>query len=242
MELSLSLFDFLLASGLMAVGIGTDVALATLSRASRLTHFRVALFWILGVSLTHTLFPMAGYLLTFFSIQLHPAITPTVGVIAFALIAMYLKEELGDYGAEQKPESQSNGHHQQLMVTMGLILAVSWDALWSGPAKSAQVIGWPEVWVWASFVVVGCLISVLALCALRLGYRVSSAWQNSTLGFVAVLLQHTVIAYFGLLALTTYTLGLELPWWLLMQVSLTLVVMTMVGLSQYRKRQQVGVH
>ncbi|WP_232842808.1 hypothetical protein [Psychrosphaera ytuae] len=242
MDMSLPLFDFFLASGLMAVGIGTDVALATLSRASRLTGFRVALFWIFGVSLTHTLFPMAGYLLTFFSIQLHPAITPTVGVIAFALIALYLKEELGEYGIEASKELSASNNHQQLMVTMGLILAVSWDALWSGPAKSAQVIGWPEVWVWASFVVVGCLISVLALCALRLGYRVSGAWQNSVLGFVAVLLQHTVIAYFGMLALTTYTLGLDLPWWLLMQVSLSLVVMTMIGLSHYRKRQQLGVH
>ena len=247
----LPLMDFVLASILMAVGIGTDVALATLTRARHLKRSNIALLWIIGVSFTHTLFPMFGYLLTFFSIQLHPIITPGVGLLAFGLIALYLKDELceykhnqaglngssigsstqnGDRVDESMSSKESGRDSRQLMVTLGLILAVSWDALWSGPAKSAQVVGWPELWVWGSFIVVGVVISLLAIAALRLGYQLLNRapstnaywWRLS-----AALVQYTVIGYFGLLALTTYTFALNIPWWLLAQCSCGMVVLTM---------------
>ncbi len=88
------------------------------------------------------------------------------------------------------------------MVTLGLILAVSWDALWSGPAKSAQVIGWPELFVWGSFLVVGAFVSLLAIVSLNFALRVNQSLQQTRLSqWFGQWVQYSVIAYFGLLAL-----------------------------------------
>ena len=95
-------------------------------------------------------------------------VTPLVGVVAFAFIAHFLWQEL----KEMTNEGESNHHDdRQLLVSLGLILAVSWDALWSGPAKSAQVIGWPELLVWVSFLVVGMMVALCAVASLYLSKR-----------------------------------------------------------------------
>lgn len=233
-------FDFVTACLVMGMGIGTDVAIATVLRARQLKTTRTILYWIIGVSLTHTLFPMIGYLLTYFSIQVMPMVTPLVGVVAFAFIAHFLWQEL----KEMTNEGESNHHDdRQLLVSLGLILAVSWDALWSGPAKSAQVIGWPELLVWVSFLVVGMMVALCAVASLYLSKRFATTSKtmqhsaqhsqpSSTQGKVAtraqgiaIWLQYSIIAYFGLLALLRYTLGLNIAWWqVLIIASLTMFV------------------
>lgn len=204
-----ALFDFVVASLLMGLGIGSDVAIATFARANQLASLRTAVVWIVGVSVTHTLFPMLGYLVTYFSLQLQPSIEPVVGLIAFGFIFFFLKGELVDFNnAESEPQDR------QILVTIGLILAVSWDALWSGPAKSAQVIGWPELFVWLSFIVVGLFVSTLAIISLNFAIRVKHlAKKNHSARWFIYWLQYTVVGYFGLLALFNYTLGLQLYWW-----------------------------
>ncbi|TYK67067.1 hypothetical protein [Colwellia echini] len=205
-----ALFDFIMASLLMSLGIGSDVAIATFARANQLVGLRTIIIWIVGVSVTHTLFPMLGYLLTYFSLQLNPNIEPIVGLIAFAFIFFYLKGELADF-VNPKEESAQD---RQILITLGLILAVSWDALWSGPAKSAQVIGWPELFVWLSFIVVGLLVSTLAIMSLHFALRFKHIVKNADNSrWFVYWLQYTVVGYFGLLALFNYTLGLQLLWW-----------------------------
>lgn len=224
-----ALFDFVVASLLMGLGIGSDVAIATFARANQLTGIKTAVIWIVGVSITHTVFPMLGYLLTYFSLQLQPSIEPIVGVIAFAFIFFYLKAEITEF-----IQPQENVQDRQILVTLGLILAVSWDALWSGPAKSAQVIGWPELFVWMSFILVGLFVSTLAIISLSFAlrvkqvitYKLSSRW-------VAYWLQFTVIGYFGLLALFNYTLGFQLHWWQTLLISGAIIALFM---SQFFQR------
>lgn len=218
------LFDFMLASLLMGLGIGADVAVATLARANQLRNINIALTWVIGVSLTHTLFPMLGYLLTYFSIQIQPAVTPLVGVIAFVCIFVYLK---GEFNELSEPKSATDDG--QMLVTLGLILAVSWDALWSGPAKSAQVIGWPELLVWLSFIVVGVLVSILAISSLRFGLRIKSSLDKSRLSqWFGYWLQYSIISYFGLLALIRYTFQLPMLWWQILMASMLLVALVLV--------------
>ncbi|GAB3032059.1 manganese efflux pump [Bowmanella dokdonensis] len=206
--MELPLLDFVLASVLMGLGIGADVALATLLRARHLNTWRAAAIWILGVSLTHTLFPMSGYLLAYLSIQWLPGITPLVGILAFVCVVWYLKVELWN-------APQDEAQERQLVLSLGLILAVSWDALWSGPAKSAQVIDWPELLVWLSFVLVGMVVAGMALMSLRLGrlFRLTEHPDSAAWVPIGQWLQYSVIAYFGLLALLRYTLSLPLLWW-----------------------------
>lgn len=224
------LLDFTLASVLMGLGIGLDVAIATVARAGQLTTFRTAAIWVIGVSLTHTIFPMFGYLLTYFSVQVTPEITPIIGILAFVCIFFYLKAELFELA---HPEQEQN--NSQILITLGLILAVSWDALWSGPAKSAQVIGWPELMVWISFLLVGAMVSILAMMSLKLSksfIRISEKRQY--LGWLGNWVQYAVIGYFGLLALFRYTLGINLYWWQILLISFTTIGMCMWLCFQHR--------
>jgi hypothetical protein len=219
------LFDFVLASLLMGLGIGLDVAVATAARAKQLSTIRLATVWIVGVSFTHTVFPMFGYLLTYFSIQMQPAIEPIIGLLAFTCIFYYLKSELIELAQPKK-----QGEDKQLMVTLGLILAVSWDALWSGPAKSAQVIGWPELLVWVSFLLVGALVSLLAIASLGFALRAQQAFKGSRMSnWLSLWVQYSVIGYFGLLAILRYTLHINIYWWqvLLMAALLIAIVMSL---------------
>jgi len=213
------LFDFILASLLMGLGIGFDVALATVSRAQQLNTFRLAFIWVLGVSLTHTVFPMIGYLLAYFSVQVQPAIAPVIGVIAFTCIFFYLKAELKQIA---NPEQENN--NSQLLVTLGLILAVSWDALWSGPAKSAQVIGWPELMVWVSFLIVGSMVAFLAIISLKFSRYINRmTHQREYINWIFCWIQYSVIGYFGLLAMLRYTLQVNLYWWQILLLSMLLI-------------------
>ena len=213
--MDISWLDFAFACVLMGIGIGTDVALATLARAEQLTGMKTIAIWVIGVSLTHTLFPMLGYLTTYFSVQVIPVLTPIVGVLAALCIFWFLYHEIKSLGGgDEKPESQ------RLLVSLGLILAVSWDALWSGPAKSAQVIGWPELLVWVSFILVGIAVSILAISSVvfsrvlepimlkRKGMHLSLLWA-----------QYSVIGYFGFLAILRYTFNFNLPWYGIMLLS-----------------------
>jgi|GEM_PF-777964 len=246
------LFDFVAASLLMGLGIGADVALATLARAGSLNHWRTAAVWIVGVSLTHTLFPMAGYLLTYFSIQVQPAWQPLIGIIAFTCIAVYLRGEFAELlSSDDQISDQVNGQGEDrnVLVTLGLILAVSWDALWSGPAKSAQVIGWPELLIWLSFIVVGMLVSLMALLSMKFAVSIkhysekqSSDKQHASKGLV-LWLQYSVIAYFGVLALLRYTFNFHLFWWqnLLIASIGVAAMMATAAMSKQRKREQMAI-
>ena len=239
-------FDFVTACLVMGTGIGTDVAIATVLRARQLTTTRAIVYWILGVSATHTLFPMIGYLLTYFSIQVVPMLTPVVGVIACGFIAHFLWQEMKQLAVDGE---SSTGDDRQLMVSLGLILAVSWDALWSGPAKSAQVIGWPELLVWVSFLVVGMIVALCAISSWYLSQRFtsrSSAIPNSQCRRsklakvfskaqgIALWLQYSIIAYFGLLALLRYTLGIHIVWWQILMIASLTVLVSLAAVRHHR--------
>ena len=219
--------DFIAACLVMGVGIGTDVAIATALRAKQLNTAKIAIVWILGVSLTHTLFPMLGYLTTYFSIQVFPMLTPVVGIIAFLCISQFLYTEFKELAS---PEEEIEGKDKHFLVSFALILAVSWDALWSGPAKSAQVVGWSEVMIWGSFLLVGVMVAVSAVTSWYLGrwlLMVHNRAISNKAQHVALWMQYSIIAYFGLLALLRYTFQFEVQWWqiLCLAASITFMVL-----------------
>lgn len=188
--------SFYLACLLMGLGIGADVLLATLTRSQHLNLVSTASVWIIGVTLTHTFFPALGYAMTYYSVSALPIVTPLIGLIAFALIAHFLMSEWAQ-------EDAQSGH--QHLVTFGLILAVSWDALWSGPAKSAQVSDWNVLTVIASFFVVGFVVNVCAFLGLIIGRVLNGRLREDYQTFM-LWLQYSVIGYFAWLALCRYTL------------------------------------
>lgn len=226
--MTISIVEILFACLIMGLGIGADVALATFLRANNMTNKRTAFYWITGVTLTHTLFPMAGYLLAHFSITSAPLISPIIGILAFSFIAYFIIQELklGDEISES-----SNSEH--MLVTVGLILAVSWDALWSGPAKSAQVIGWPEAWIWSSFLIVGLVVAVFSVLSYVLAKRVSLTVQQPrwVLFNFGQWVQLSVIGYFAILALFRYTFDIQWLWWKLLIVSFLLMAIVLHKLA-----------
>ena len=231
--MAFSVTEFIVASTLMGLAIGVDVALATMARARHLQVTRSAPFWIAGVSATHTLFPMLGYGLAYMSVQIHPLMSPFVGIVAFACIALFLRAELIAYSGPDEADNDSN----HLLVTSAIILAVSWDALWSGPAKSAQVIGWPNSAVWSSFLLVGVLVFAMAVAS----YQGALKWrkfadENGRSVHLSLWVQYSVIGYFGLLALTKYTLSLSIPWWVVLAASATAVGLFMLTANRRAMR------
>lgn len=244
--MSSSLFEILSACLIMGVGIGADVALATFLRAKAMVRKRTVFFWIFGVTLTHTLFPMVGYLLAHYSINSAPIISPIVGIVAFSFIAYFVMQELST-----DSENDLDINHAQLLVTLGLILSVSWDALWSGPAKSAQVIGWSEFWVWSSFLIVGSVVTLFSVCSYLLAKYVHIAmFQPKWLVFdMGQWVQLSIVSYFGLLALLRYTFDVQWPWWILLMMSFVLIGVVLhrlqtkrMAISEYEKRSESNMN
>lgn len=226
----------------MGLGIGADVALATFLRANAMANKRTAFFWILGVTLTHTLFPMVGYLLAHFSINNAPLISPIIGILAFSFIAFFITQELevGSGFGDDKSEQGKSAQNGQVFVSLGLILTVSWDALWSGPAKSAQVIGWPEFWIWASFLIIGLVVTLFSISSYYIAKRVALNFQQPNwIQFdLGQWVQLSVISYFGLLALLRYTFDIQWLWWKLLIISFLLMAIALHKLAINRTQKE----
>lgn len=212
--------EFWTASLLMGAGIGIDAALATGMQGSRFSRRSQALAWIAGITLTHTVFPLAGYSLSYLGLLQLPVLSPLVGLLAFVLIGSFLLSEW------RRPAGHE-GNGSSALAGIGLLLAVSWDALWSGPAKSAQVVDWPPLAVWASFVVVGAVVALLCWLAWCLADHVSQLADNALLQCC----QYSIIGYFGWLALCRYTFALDIhwPWLLLFSLLLTALAMAIMA-------------
>jgi hypothetical protein len=231
------LIEFILACLIMGCGIGADVAIATFVRAQQLSKQKQTIYWVCGVTFTHTVFPMLGYLLAYFSIQSIPLLTPIIGVLAFLFIAYFLWQELNDY----LKSDESDHDDRQSLVTFALILAVSWDALWSGPAKSAQVMNWPNELVWLSFLMVGFIVALCAYMGLLFAKKIKQVGSNSSTFIVLGLwIQYSVIAYFGFLALIRYTLSLMMSGWQVFILSSVLVAIIMMLIFIRNEKNQLS--
>lgn len=205
------IYEFFSASILMGLAIGLDAAIATGVKANAMVKPAKALIWLGGITFTHTVFPMAGYLMSYYGLQEYPMFTPLVGIAAFYLIAHFVFHEFKQL---LLPAEGTEHHDHSYLISLGLILAVSWDALWSGPAKSAQVIEWPPLAIWTSFLVVGATVSILSTTAFFVSTRVARRYQSLWQGdgkLITQWLQLSCVSYFGWLALSRYTLDLALP-------------------------------
>ena len=88
--------EFILACLLMGTAIGLDVAIVTALYSKQLRNKRIKARWVIGVTATHTLFPMFGYMLSYFSLKWLPSISPILGLFAFAFIFIFLYQDAGN--------------------------------------------------------------------------------------------------------------------------------------------------
>jgi hypothetical protein len=172
--------SFFIPSMLMGLGIAIDVAVATLARFRDASmSFRS---WTVPVALAHIILPAFGYYSWWVLGQSSAVFIVPLALLAFALISVFLHETFAGWidstptmslrpilaiAMQAVPKSQQG----QLLV----ILAVSMDALWSGPAKAAQadVGDWNWVLVAFSFFVAGAVVAIIAQASLM-----AAKWLN----------------------------------------------------------------
>lgn len=204
--------SFHAASWLMGIGIAIDVFLATISKfQDRELSFRN---WTLPICATHIGFPAFGYGVVFGLSQAYPWLRPILGSVGFVLVALFIYEVICN-SAGKKPIF---GISAWLSGVIGLnendtrriiaILAVSWDALWSGPAKAEQAYAghWDNWEVVGSFAIAGIVVAMVAqialICALKLQERkFSDVAKLASWSFRGKIPELSVIGGFGVLSL-----------------------------------------
>jgi hypothetical protein len=210
---------FLAASALLGVGIAIDVALATFAMQNRLQVKRQKYIWILGVTFTHTAFPMIGYYGFAYIYKVFPYFHILIGLMSACLIVIFLARQLLGWVREQGADCADEA------VSLSAIVAVSWDALWSGPAKSSQAIGWSALEIFLSFLIAGAIVGIVALVVVWLisgsraedGVRLSPSIPQRLFFMWA---EFSVIGYFGVLALMRYVVGSTIAWPAILAASL----------------------
>jgi len=206
-------YGFLIPSILMGLGIAIDVAIATISRFRDQTMtFRS---WTLPVTVSHVLLPAFGYYGWWFLAHSFHGLGVILGLTAFGLIFVFLYETFcGWVGLVPKislrplTDVALNRIDARAGGRFIMILAVSMDALWSGPAKAAQAEsgGWTSMEVFASFFIAGIVVAVVAelslLIALLLN-RVDFRDANVLAGSLVMgkYVEVSVLFAFGLLSL-----------------------------------------
>lgn len=157
----------------MGVGIAIDVAIATVSR------FRdgsmTLLTWTVPVVGTHIVLPAIGYYGWWYLGASFHQLGLILGLSAFLMISIFLYETFCDWInaaplVSLKPLTRVflRGADSSTATRVVAILAVSMDALWSGPAKAAQAesAAWTPVEVLISFLIAGLVVAVVAEASL----------------------------------------------------------------------------
>ncbi|HMO77990.1 MAG TPA: hypothetical protein PKD95_02230 [Candidatus Paceibacterota bacterium] len=206
------LSGFLLPSIFMGIGVGIDVFIATIVKyRDRSLSWKS---WTIPVVITHISFPAFGYFL-FWSLSTSLPIAKIVlGITGFVLVSLFTYEVLCE-STGIKPKFGISAWISGLLNlkekdsrTFITVLVVSWDALWSGPAKAAQasVGGWSNTEVVLSFLVAGAVVAIVAELALFLAFFLRKReFKNpislSRYNIIGKYLELSVIGGFGVLSL-----------------------------------------
>lgn len=229
--------DIIASAVFIGLAIGIDAMIATMLIAPSIANKKQAAYWILGITLTHVALPVISFSSSWKSLEWFPTLAPILGVVAFTATAYLFWQWLREALVATSTNSDSNPITQPFVISIWLIITISLDALYSGPAIFGQVQkqDWP---IWATsimFLFIGNLLALLLTASLLLA---NSNWLNlRNLISVkhrlwAVWLQTSAIGYFSLMALFRLTFGWEIASLTVLLISLLLTgVLTMY----YRK-------
>jgi hypothetical protein len=206
-------FNVAFPSILMGVGIAIDVMLATISkfRDDDLSFKN----WTFPIMATHIGFPAVGYYGFWGATQAWPWLGPTFGIIGAVFVVLFIYEVFSDWIGHEPVFGISAtvgkrfGFEEDDARRGVAIMAVSWDALWSGPAKAAQATtgGWTDFEVACSFVIAGLVVAAAAQMSLKLALRLrrqkfDNASKMSNYSVFGMFAETSVIGGFGVLSLS----------------------------------------
>ena len=198
----------------MGVGIAIDVSITTTARfRDEQLSWKT---WTVPITITHVIFPAIGYYLFWGAEKVAPAAETILGIAGFILVLLFLYEVISEssgstpifgissFISKVKIFRIKNEDGRRFIA----ILAVSGDALWSGPAKAAQASAsnWSDTEVFVSFFVAGITVAAIAQLALLAAYLLRSVRFKDTdkmvyFNLVAKWLELSVIGGFGILSL-----------------------------------------
>lgn len=218
---------YLVASFFMGFGIAVDVMSATIGRFKHYGRWGEALTWAGRNTATHTIFPVIGIAIVVPIAEHLPIIKMPIGFLAAYFVFLLLQEEIsGLAGFEDEEDDELPGWLKWLKSYLTpawvAVIAVSVDALLSGPAKAVQTEGWSHLQVLVSFPIVGVVVGGFALTAsvIAMGLKnvVTKATARSVTGMaytaiIMLFIESVVIGYFGVLALLKYGLMMDKVGW-----------------------------
>lgn len=203
---------FLIPSILMGLGVGVDVFIATIAKyRDKALSWKT---WTIPVVVTHVSFPAVGYFMFWSLSSALPVAKIILGLIGFILVSLFVYEVICESAGVEPKFGISDwignkfgfkAEDSRLFIT---VLAVSWDALWSGPAKAAQATAgnWTTWEVVLSFAIAGLVVAVVAEIALFLAYFLRNRnFKNpvsvTRFTIVGKYLELSVIGGFGVLSI-----------------------------------------
>lgn len=204
---------YVLACTAMGLGIGFDVMLATFSRLKYLAAGS-SRTWVQRITVTHVFFPMLGYYFFIGLFRAYPILGVALGLVAFGLVAWFLSKAVIGWLSQGGEEEGADP------FSWAVVLSVSWDALFSGPAKSAQAYNWTSDQVLWSFLISGATVSILAVASVALTRRLAkisgrlrpkSVRKFALLQMLTMYCEFSILLYFGMLSLFRYSAGSNLP-------------------------------
>ncbi len=210
--------NFIVPCILMGIGISIDITIATLSKFRDLSLSLKT--WTLPLSLTHIVFPALGYFVFWIVGEKFPSLNLILGLLGFILVFLLVYEVV----------CESIGIKPKVGISQGLsdlfgfspsdsrryvaVLAVSWDALLSGPAQAAQATAgdWSTAQVTVSFFVAGLTVATVSQSALFSAkflrkVNFSNAYALAQFNFWGKFIELSVIGGFGFLSLFQGVLG-----------------------------------
>ena len=204
--------SFLIPSILMGLGVAIDVFIATVVKFKDESLSWKS--WTLPVTITHIAFPAIGYFLFYNLATAFPYAQTILGIIGFVLVTLFVYEVVCEasgltpvFGISKTIGSIFNFGETEAKLFLA-VLAVSWDALWSGPAKAAQATAgnWNDYQVVLSFAIAGLVVALMAELALTISKRLrrkefSNPYTLARSNIIGKYFELSVIGGFGVLSL-----------------------------------------
>lgn len=165
-----------------------------------------------------------------------------LGLIGFVLVALFIYEVIYETAGETPVFGITTwlgsrfGFKENDTRLLIIILAVSWDALWSGPAKAAQATAgsWTSVEVGLSFIIAGLVVALMAELALLSAFMLRRIeFKNpislSRFNFYGLFVELSVIGGFGILSLwNTFHNDVSLYTSIALSATILLIIFTLL--------------
>lgn len=242
--------SFLVPSMLMGLGVAIDVFIATVVKFKDESLSWKS--WTLPVTITHVAFPAFGYFLFYNLATTFPYAQTILGIVGFTLVALFVYEVVCEatgftavFGISEAIGSIFNFGETEAKLFLS-VLAVSWDALWSGPAKAAQATAgnWNDYQVGLSFAIAGIVVALMAELALTISKRLrrkqfSNQYTLARNNIIGKYFELSVIGGFGVLSLWQ-TFNTEATLYQSISIAALLMIVVFVLLKNPLKETQLG--